>query len=324
VRRYPQRAQFQVAQGARSMDESREAEEAEARRKRIECRHQTGHFFDSIDDMRWLYFDLTLRSVLERSEIERQLENFIREPIHESLWWDKARNKISIDDLTAQAARYIDRPLFHCTALRDFFIARLTESLLGHVHDPLRDRPLMVVRKFLIIFLPLLAFALYVFVNWWIAAALLLLLAVKGWGWLKEIDNTHRCKFRNRRTRDEIIEIVVKIKRGGFDEPTIIHHLELFDVKIPPVPTLIYIYGCPYLLGSDKTGIQEHTIPIPDVLYALLRLPRRNVCNEISAKFSSLNESNRAELTHRWRKFVDCLLSYDEPATDQVKSQNKE
>jgi hypothetical protein len=41
-------------------------------------------------------------------------------------------------------------------------------------------------------------------------------------GWLKELDNMRKCKFRNRYTRDKINEIVTMLKRGGFDEPTII------------------------------------------------------------------------------------------------------
>jgi hypothetical protein len=69
----------------------------------------------------------------------------------------------------------------------------------------------------------------------------------------------------------------------------------------------VHIYGCPYLLGSDPTGLQDHTIPVPDVLYALLRLPRRNVQNEISSKVLALDERKRDELTRRWRKFVDSI-----------------
>ena len=142
-------------------------------------------------------------------------------------------------------------------------------------------------------------------------------LAIKGYGWLKEIDNTQKCKFRNRCTREKINEITATVKRGGFDEPTIIRQLEIIDVKIPLVPKLIYVYGCPYFLGSDPTGIQEHTIPVPDVLYTLLRLPRRNVQNEISAAVSALDERKRDELTRRWRKFIDPMLTYNEPEADK-------
>ena len=102
------------------------------------------------------------------------------------------------------------------------------------------------------------------------------------------------------------------MKRGGFDEPTIIRQLETLDVNIPPVPKLVYIYGRPYFLGQDPTGIQEHTISVPDVLYALLRLPRRNVASELDREFNALDERKRDQLTQRWQGFVDRLVTYSE------------
>jgi hypothetical protein len=169
-------------------------------------------------------------------------------------------------------------------------------------------------------FLVVLTIALYVAVNWWAAAIVAFLLAIKALGWFREIDYRQRCHFRTCVTRDRINEIIATLKRGGFDESTVIRYLEIFDVKIPPLPKLVYIYGCPYFLGSDPTGIQEHTIPVPDVLYALLRLPRRNVQSEISSKFFALNERKRDELMHRWRQFVDPMLAYDEPQAKRTAS----
>jgi hypothetical protein len=137
-------------------------EDAEARRKRIECRHRTGEIFKSTADLKWLYFELGLRGALEEWQTERDLEDFLREPIWESLWNGNER----INDLTKQAARYIDNPQYHCTALRDFFIIRLTENLLMQIRDPIRDRPLTVLRPLLAGFLIAMAIILYLFVSW--------------------------------------------------------------------------------------------------------------------------------------------------------------
>jgi hypothetical protein len=190
----------------------------------------------------------------------------------------------------------------------------LIEALFTQVHDPRKDRLVAAIRKVTVVFFPLLALALYAFVNWWTAAAVLLLFVARGWRWLRELDYRHRLKFRNRCTQNKIAEIVAAVKRGGFDEPTIIRHRELFDVEIPPLPKLVHVYGVPYLLGSHPTGIQEHAFKIPDVLYALLRLPRRNVESEVSKTFLALSKTEREELSRKWRMFVDRLLKYDEPA----------
>jgi hypothetical protein len=119
-------------------------------------------------------------------------------------------------------------------------------------------------------------------------------------------------KLGNRLTREWIFDVLKTLRRGGFDEPTIIRDLEILDFKIPPKPKIVWIYGCGYLFGSHPTGIQDHTISVPDVLYALLRLPRRNIENEISATVFALDERKRDELTRKWCKFVDPMLAYDE------------
>jgi hypothetical protein len=306
------------------VDDKRAREEAEDRRKRIERWHQTGRAFESTADLKWLYFDLVLsgasevRDLLEDSltDIEQELSDFIEEPIWESVYWRDSGHTY-IDQLVIQAARYIDRPLFHCTALRDFFIVRLTESLLVHVKDPIR---VLFFRLWSVGWIIVVASALYIFVSWWAAAIVGFLLAANAWRWLRELDYMHKCKVRNRLTRNKINELVTILKRGGYDEPTIIRQLEVLDHKYPPLPRLVYIYSCPYLLGSNQTGegIQEHTIPVPDVLYALLRLPRRNVQSEIASKVFALDERRRDELIRRWRKFIDPMLTYDEPQVSRT------
>jgi len=84
-----------------------------------------------------------------------------------------------------------------------------------------------------------------------------------------------------------------------------IQQLELLDVtktapdSAVPVSTRGIPIRAPFL---DPKILQ---IPIPDVLYALLRLPRRNVKSEIASKYFALSESKRNELGLCWRKFVD-------------------
>jgi hypothetical protein len=97
------------------MDATQGIEEAEARKKRIVCRRQAGEFFDRSEDLKWLYFGLALQNTFEEGRTEEHLEELVRQPIWDSLWGRRA-------ELVSQAARYIGRPGFHCTALRDFFI----------------------------------------------------------------------------------------------------------------------------------------------------------------------------------------------------------
>jgi hypothetical protein len=278
--------------------------EAEARRKRTECRRRAGHFLNSSGDMRWLYFDLSLRGTLENNE--QTLKKLVQE-----LNWENP----AISEITVQAASYIDQPLLHCTELRDFFIVRLVEGLIASVRDPIRDHVVILFRGVLAVSLLLLALVFFALDYRWVPVGVSFFLLTKLTIWLRDPEKMRRCTIRNHSTRERIIDIVAILRRGGFDEPTIVRQLEMLDVKVPPLPKLVYIYNCPYFLASDPTGIQEHTIPIPDVLYALLRLPRRNVQNEISEKVFALSERKRGELGHAWRKFVNPMLSYDEPQT---------
>ena len=289
--------------------EARPCEEAEAKAKRIERWRKTGHIFDSTPDLHWLFVELALANGGELDWYDKdRLTDFIVEPIWGELWSKKSYS----ENLIKQAAILVDNSKFHCTALRDFFVLRLTESLAVHVADPVKDRLVAATRKLIAAFLLLLAVVLYLFVNWWSAAAVLFLLMAKAWSWFRELDNAQKCTFRNRHTRDKIREIAATVKRGGFDEPTIIRQLELFDVKIPPIPELVYVYNCPYLLGSDPTGIQEHTIPIPDVLYALLRLPRRNVESKVSWTYNTLSGDKKKAISEQWRAFLDPMLNNDD------------
>jgi hypothetical protein len=261
-------------------DDKRAPEDAEDRRRRIECLRQTGQVFESTADLKWLYFKLMLHGAVERSEKELAwaLNDFVWEPIWESVFWRDSGYPHS-ESLVEQATRYIDRPLFHCTALRDFFIVRLAESPM-HVDNPNKGR----FAVWILVLFPL------GFVNWWATAIMGLLLATMVWRW----------RVRNRFIRDKIREITATLKRGGFDERTVIRQLQKFDCKSRSRPP-VSIYS---VLGLDPPEI-----PIPGVLYALLRLPRRNVENEISTRVLALDQRERDELWRRWRNFVDPKLT---------------
>lgn len=293
------------------LNDTREREEEEARGKRIESYHQAGRVFESLPDLQWLYLDLALRGQMIGS-IENDLEDFICEPIRESLLDDGSREQIF-----RQTARYVDNPKFHCTALRDFLIIKLTEGLITGLADPVKEDMWVLRIVFLLpvlLLVAVLAAVLYIFVNWWSAAALIAaLFIVKAWSWLRESFYYRlKVRLRNHYSRKRLKEIVRTIERGGFDEQTIIRQLEIFDAEIPPLPKLVHVYGLPYLLGSDQSGIQ-HTIEIPSVLYALLRLPRRNVESELSMTFHALEEAKKRKLHEQWREFVERMLRYDEP-----------
>ena len=142
-----------------------ERNEVEARRTRIECRRQAGLFLELTGDMKWLYFDLMIKDAFEDWRTEEELEKLVRETTWSSFW--------NGEGAIEQAAHYIDRPIFHCTALRDFFVVRLIEPLSKHVHDPVKDRLVAAARTVMLIFLLPLVLVLYAFVNWWAAAAVL-------------------------------------------------------------------------------------------------------------------------------------------------------
>jgi hypothetical protein len=331
-------------------DDERAREDAEAREKRIKYQREAGHFFESNADMKWLYFDLTLRGVLEKtdeeketddivslilpgtlqklrnspSHAEEELKELVRKPIWESLWWDAARGRSRIDDLTEQAARYIDRPLFHCTALRDFFILRLMGSLPQLVgDDPIPRKRNWKARVLLCICVLTAVPFIWIYVNWWSAALVLVFLWFLARRWEAQYENNANNRWSSRHyskhfTQEAIFKLIERVRQGGFDEPTLIEQLELLDVTktAPNSAVPLSASGAPIRAPLLRPTVLP--IPIPDVLYALLRLPRRNVQNELLVKFSALDEQKRDELMRRWCKFVDQMLTYDEPQPNRL------
>jgi hypothetical protein len=297
-------------------------EDADARRKRIECRHQTGEIFETAADLEWLYFDLGLRGALEDWQTERDLEDFVREPIWESLWYGNDE----IRDLTKQAARYVDRPLYHCTALRDFFILRLMEALLPRVGDDPPTKKNWKVRVLLYIAALLAIPFIWIYINWWTAVLVMAFLWFLGRRWQVTYEGNANNRWSTRHyskhfTQESIRRFITRVREGGFDEPTLIQQLELFDISKTMAGTAVP-------LGGDGTPVQAPflrptviPIVIPDVLYTLLRLPRRNVQSEISSKLLALNERKRDELTRRWRKFIDSIVKKETASIGGVRAE---
>jgi len=212
------------------MAETRAMDEDEASQKRSECRRQAGVFFESTDDIKWLYFDLALRGALEDWRTQNDLERFVREPI-----WGLLCGRSN--ELNKQAARYVDRPLFHCTALRDFFIIRLTENLTKLVEDkPIQREESNRLRLAATLGLLSMSVVLWIFVNWWSATLILLPLSLVGIRKLKANDQRILRAFQ----WHAIKGIIGKVRRGGFDEQTIIEQLEMIDLKkSSPLPQLV-------------------------------------------------------------------------------------
>jgi len=142
-----------------------------------------------------------------------------------------------------------------------------------------------------------------------------------GKRWEREYEGNSRNKYSLRSykisdTRNAILKIAERVKQGGFDEPTIVRQLQIYDINLPRPSPIMQHEGIPFVMTIDNTPISINMIvpiPIPHVLYELLRLPRRNIESEISRSFTELSKQRRAEISLRWRKFVDRLLTYDEP-----------
>lgn len=271
-------------------------DEAEARQKRIESRRRAGVFFESTKDMKWLYFDLTLKGTFEDVSAEQKLEQLVRDTISASLWGRQ-------DEVIKEAVSYVDCALFHCTVFRDFFIVQLLESMAKIVHPQPERKIQRPIVRWTVLGAVGTSAILWTFVNWWSAGLLLTPLILTGILKVKANDRRILRGFQ----WHAVNGIVEKVKRGGFHEQTIIEQLEMVDLKKSSHPVRLVIGDTPVPSGEVRP------LDVPDVLYALLHLPRRNVQSEILVTLSALDERKRDELSRRWRGFLDPILTYDEP-----------
>ena len=114
-------------------------------------------------------------------------------------------------------------------------------------------------------------------------------------------------------TQEAIRKLIERVRRGGFDEPTLIEQLQLIDVTKTAPNSVVPLCADGTRIRGPSPNPTIIPIQIPDVLYALLRLPRRNVESEISRTFFSLYKQKREELLQQWNRFVDRLVNYDWP-----------
>jgi hypothetical protein len=137
-----------------------------------------------------------------------------------------------------------------------------------------------------------LSLIMYTF-DGWLAVVPFVFVCFLAFIWIKKALHNTFIRHENRWIYRQIDDLVVQVKHHSFDESTIIRTLEKLEC-------------------SPFTGIEGVVIHIPDVLYALLRLPRRDVQSELLNNYRSLDADKRLELHRRWREFVDALLNYDE------------
>lgn len=177
------------------------------------------------------------------------------------------------DDLMKQGAIFVENSKFHCTALRDFFVLRLISGLAKAIRDS-EPKPKKIVWH-LVAFIVLFGIFTY---NAWLGGVLAALYL------LNEVGKTKaRNKWQKQKLTAESTENA--IRRGGYDEPEIIRALEV---------------------------LQRDSAQVPSVLYALLRLPRRNVEHELSKAYNALDDDKKKAIWAQWQVFLDCMLKNDD------------
>ncbi|GEM_PF-5327668 len=206
-------------------------------------------------------------------ELDWYDKNRLTDFIAEPIWASLWSDRSYCDALIKQGAIFVENSKFHCTALRDFFTLRLISCLAKSVRDyKPKETP------FFRYLLTIAVIAVLLSYNSWLGGALAVLYL------LNEANKTRaRYKWRKQNLAVESAENV--IRQGGFDEPEIIRRLET---------------------------LQHGGAPVPSVLYALLRLPRRNVEHSVSAAYSALEEAKKNAIWTHWQAFLDSKLKNDD------------
>jgi hypothetical protein len=117
----------------------------------------------------------------------------------------------------------------------------------------------------------------FILIGWWGLAVLGLVACLEY--------QRSRSNTRLRETTQEINQVYSEVRRGGYDEHVIIRRLE---------------------------SLEKRNIAFPSVLYALLRLPRRNAEAEITKEFKSLELEKKKAIWQQWKVFLDFILKNDD------------
>ncbi len=193
--------------------------------------------------------------------------------VAEPIWGSLWSDRSYCDALMEQGAIFVENSKFHCTTLRDFFVLRLVSCLRKAIRD---YEP---KRKKLVWHLAALAAVVALFMySAWLGGALAALYLLSEAG----KSRSHHT-WQSQKLAVESAENLIRL--GGFDEIEIIRMLE---------------------------AIQQGGAPVPSVLYALLRLPRRNVEHEVSRAYNALDDEEKKALWTQWQAFLDLMLKNDD------------
>ena len=268
--------------------EKQEREETENKARRIERWHRTGQVFLSLPDLGWLYIELALANggIIDWNDEDR-LKKFVEKPI-----WDSLVNKNgnNVDALLEQSGIFVENTKFHSTALRDYFLREFFCKIRTAIEERL-ENPAFVSKnrgearrkqKNKLIWRLIIGAAI-VGIGWYSFWVGLVLATIYG---LKLFIDAK--KHREFVCQHVIVNSIIgAISKGGFDEPDVIRSLDVLKEK----------YNCEF---------------VPSVLYALLRLPRRNVEHDVIKIYQPLGENKKKELWDKWNKFVGEMLNNDD------------
>ncbi len=219
-------------------------------------------------------------ALADGGELDWHDKDRLTDLVAEPIWGSLWSDRSYCDDLMKQGAIFVENSRFHCTALRDFFIFRLISCLAKAIHDYEPKR-----RRFVWHLVALgVAVALFTY-SAWLGGVLAVLYL------LNEVGKTRaHHKWQKQKATVESAENV--IRRGGFDEPEIIRALET---------------------------LQHGGAPVPSVLYALLRVPRRNVEHQVLKAYNALDEDKKKALWEQWRTFLNLMLENDDGEAERKK-----
>ena len=218
--------------------------------ERMAYRHKAGRILESTTDLKWLYFDIALRDAMWDVNTLVQCAWACAVPVGKG------------SDLHAVAARYVDKPLFHCTALRDLLIVKLLEELLPRVgNDPTPTKANWKARVWLFIGLAgVIAFTSF-YVGWWCLAIGLVLLWLLIRRWVNQYENNSNNQYSighysKLETQEVINGLISRVRRGGYDEFTLIEQIELLDTAKTPIGSAVPL--------SPITGAIVLPVVVPD------------------------------------------------------------
>jgi hypothetical protein len=200
--------------------------------------------------------------------------------VAEPIWGSLWSDRNYCEYLMKQGAVFVENSKFHCTALRDFFILRLIFCLKKEVLYCEPSKRKLVRHLFAFaVIFGLLAYSA------WLGGVLAVF-------YLLNEASKIRVRHRWQKLKSIVESIEDVIRRGGFDELEVICALET---------------------------LQHGGVSVPSVLYALLRLPRRNAEHEIWKTYNALDHDKKKPIWDQWKQFIDFMLENDDGEAERRK-----